>query len=112
MPSTLKVVSVVLATSGGIQLSAHFLPFHLGTGGVRQGPAMPTPFEDWNVAIAAGLLVLAVGIWRRRSWAWWAGFLVLGLSWVGFLVASGLPPCIKILTARVTVFGHQCRFDG
>jgi hypothetical protein len=54
-------------------------------------------FGDWNDGIAAGLLVLSVGIWLRRPWA---GFLVIGTSMVNALVAMhrqvGVGPPIAI----------------
>jgi hypothetical protein len=88
VPTTLKVVSVVLAASGAMALLAHFLPGHLAYGNRGPGRALPMPaFGNWNDAIAAGLLVLSVGIWLRRPWAWWAGFLVIGTSLVGPLGA-------------------------
>jgi hypothetical protein len=81
VPTTLKVVSIVLAASGAMALLAHFLPGHLAYGNSGPGRALPMPaFGDWNDAIAAGLLVLSVGIWLRRPWAWWAGFLVIAIS--------------------------------
>jgi hypothetical protein len=80
-PTTLKVVSIVLAASGTMALLAHFLPGHLADGYRGPGRALPMPaFGDWNDAIAAGLLILALGVWLRRPWAWWAGFLVIGTS--------------------------------
>jgi hypothetical protein len=33
---------------------------------------------EFCLAILA--ITLSIGIWRRRSWAWWCGFLLLGLS--------------------------------
>jgi hypothetical protein len=87
VPTTLKVVSIVLAASGAMALLAHFRPGHLTDGNRGHGRALPMPaFGDWNDAIAAGLLILALGIWLRRPWAWWAGFLVIGSSVVSALV--------------------------
>src|SRR5260221_5501390 len=88
VPMTLKVVSIVLAASGAMALLAHFRPGHLADGNRGHGRALPMPaFGEWNDAIAAGLLILALGIWLRRPWAWWAGFLVIGTSLVSALVA-------------------------
>ena len=88
VPTTLKVVSIVLAASGAMALLGHFLPGYLAYGNREPGRALPMPaFGDWNDAIAAGLLVLSVGVWWRRPWAWWAGFLVIGTSLVNALVA-------------------------
>lgn len=88
VPTTLKVVSVVMAVSGALQLVGRFLPGHVANGDGGPWPAIPmSPFGNWTVALGTGLLILAVGIWQRRPWAWWAGFLVLGLSWLSFLFA-------------------------
>ena len=100
-PTTLKVVSIVLAASGTMALLAHFLPGHLADGSRGPGRALPMPaFGDWNDAIAAGLLILALGIWLRRPWAWWAGFLVIGTSLVAPLGAMhrqvGIGPPIAV----------------
>jgi hypothetical protein len=104
VPTTLKVVSIVLAVSGAMALLAHFLPGHLAYGNRGPGRALPMPaFGDWNDAVAAGLLVLSVGIWLRRPWAWWAGFLVIGVSLVGPLttmhrqVGIGPPIAFQVL---------------
>jgi hypothetical protein len=100
-PRTLKVVSLVLAASGAIALLAHFPPSYLTDANREPRRALPLPaFGDWNDAIAAGLLILALGIWLRRPWAWWAGFLVIGTSMANALVAMhrqvGIGPPIAI----------------
>jgi hypothetical protein len=100
-PTTLKVVSIVLTTSGAMALLARFLPDHLTDGNRGPGRALPMPaFGEWNDAIAAGLLILALGIWLRRPWAWWAGFLVIATTLVNALVAmhrqAGIGPPIAI----------------
>jgi hypothetical protein len=87
VPTTLKVVSIVMAASGAMALLVHFRAGHLADGSGDHGRALPMPaVGDWNDAIAAGLLILALGIWLRRPWAWWAGFLVIGSCWVSALV--------------------------
>jgi hypothetical protein len=101
VPTTLKVVSIVLAASGAMALLIHFTPGYLTDGSRGPGHAVPMPaFGDWNDAIAAGLLILALGIWLRRRWAWWAGFLVIGTSMANALVAMhrqvGISPPIAI----------------
>jgi hypothetical protein len=101
VPPTLKVVSIVLAASGAMALLGHFLPGHLAYGNRGPGRTLPMlAFGDWNDAIAAGLLLLALGIWLRRPWAWRAGFLVMGTSMANALVAMhrqiGIGPPIAI----------------
>jgi hypothetical protein len=106
VPTTLKVVSIVLAASGAMALLAHFLPGHLAYGNRGPGRALPMPaFGEWNDAIAAGLLVLSVGIWWRRPWAWWAGFLVIGTSSVNALVAMHRQAGIGPPIAFQVIFG-------
>jgi hypothetical protein len=84
VPATLKVVSVVMAISGALELFGR-LVVDAVSGDQGPLPAIPmAPLGNWTVALGAGLLMLAVGVWRRQPWAWWAGFLVLGASWWGF----------------------------
>ena len=105
-PTTLKVVSIVLAASGTMALLAHFLPGHLADGNRGPGRALPLPaFGDWNDAIAAGLLILALGIWLRRPWAWWAGFLVIATSLVAPLGAMHRQAGIGAPIAVQVIFG-------
>jgi hypothetical protein len=106
VPTTLKVVSIVLAGSGAMALLGHFLPGPLANGTRGPGRALPMPaFGDWNDAIAAGLLVLALGIWLRRPWAWWAGFLVIAISFVGPLAAMHRQVVIGPPIAIQVIFG-------
>lgn len=57
----------------------------------------------WQLGYAASGLVLASGIWRRRPWAWWGGFLLLGLGTVSSLLEMPVngqlptPPVIRTL---------------
>jgi hypothetical protein len=86
VPTTLKIVSILMAVSGALQLVGRFQPGDVADGGRGPWPVIPSsPFGNWTIALGAGLLVVAVGVWRRQPWAWWAGFLVLGLSWLNFL---------------------------
>jgi hypothetical protein len=106
VPTTLKIVSIVLAGSGAMALLGHFLPGPLADGFRGPGRALPMPaFGDWNDAIAAGLLILALGIWLRRQWAWWAGFLVIGSSLVNALVAMHRQVGIGPPIALQVIFG-------
>lgn len=41
----------------------------------------------WNIAYAISAFVLAAGVWGRRPWAWWGGFLLLGTSTITSLLA-------------------------
>jgi hypothetical protein len=108
VPTTLKAVSILMAVSGGFQLAGHFLPGHVADGDKGPWPAIPmSPLGNWTIALGAALVVLSVGVWRRQPWAWWAGFLVLGLSWLSFLfalhsqVGLGPPIAFQIIFAAI-----------
>jgi hypothetical protein len=106
VPTTLQVVSIVVAASGAMALLAHFRPGFLTEGNRDPGRALPMPaFGDWNDAIAAGLLILALGIWLRRPWAWRAGFLVIGSSLVSALVDMHRPAGVGPPLAFQVIFG-------
>ena len=106
VPTTLKVVSIVLAVSGAMALLGHFLPGPLAGGTRGPGRALPMPaFGNWNDAIAAGLLILALGIWLRRPWAWWAGFLVMGTSLINALIAMHRQDGVRPPIALQVIFG-------
>ena len=106
VPTTLKVVSIVLVASGAMALLGHFPPGYLADGNRGPGRALPMPaFGDWNDAIAAGLLILALGVWLRRPWAWWAGFLVIAISFVGPLAAMHRQVGVGPPIALQVIFG-------
>jgi hypothetical protein len=96
VPLVLKGVAVFLAASS---LLAVFMDFF----GPTVMPALqPGP---WHVVYAVSALVLALGVWRRRPWAWWGGFLVLGMSIITSLLAMPLneqpaaPPMLRVIFA-------------
>jgi hypothetical protein len=105
VPTPLKIASIVLAMSGVMQLLIRIFPSQLGRGAAASDFAVTMqPFAHWNEALAAGLLLLAVGVWQRRPWAWWGGFLLLGLSVLGPVSAlrtivrpNGVPVIIQIV---------------
>src|SRR5580700_8570560 len=67
----------------------------------QQGVALP--LGHWNIVYAVSALVLAAGVWGRRRWAWWGGFLLLGTSTITSLLAmpvgtpSGLPAFMRVV---------------
>jgi hypothetical protein len=73
VPGVLKAVALFLAASAVMVVVADFLE--------------PRALYHWQVAYAMAILVLAAGVWRRRPWAWWGGFLVLGVSIITSLFA-------------------------
>jgi hypothetical protein len=95
-PMVLKGVALFLAASGVMALFAEFVAPKLG------GAPIPSPLGHWNIVYAIAFLLLSAGVWRRRPWAWWGGFLVLGLSIVSsqFFVrdnAQMMPPFIRVV---------------
>jgi multisubunit Na+/H+ antiporter MnhG subunit len=74
VPTVLKGVALFLAASGVMALFAEFTAPKLG------GVPILAPLGHWNIVYAIAVLSLSAGVWFRRLWAWWGGFLVLGLS--------------------------------
>jgi hypothetical protein len=81
VPATLKGAAIFLAASGAMAVLAGFGSPHVWPSMQR---ATDTPavlqLGNWNFVYAIVVMPLALGIWRRRPWAWWGGFLLLGLS--------------------------------
>ena len=81
VPMSLKVVAFLLATSGAMALVAGMVGPHSWPGFVQAGESSASPqLGNWNFVYAILVITLSTGIWRRRSWAWRCGFLLLGLS--------------------------------
>ena len=97
VPMVLKVVALFLAASGAIGALTEFIEPKLG----QQRVALQ--IGHWNLVYAVSAFVLAAGVWGRRPWAWWGGFLVLGISTITSLLAmpvgtpSGLPPFVRVV---------------
>ena len=97
VPMVLKVVALFLAASGAIAALTEFIEPKLG----QQRVALQ--IGHWNLVYAVSAFVLAAGVWGRRPWAWWGGFLVLGISTITSLLAmpvgtpSGLPPFVRVV---------------
>jgi hypothetical protein len=97
VPMVLKVVALFFAASGVMAVFTEFSPTLGGTSRVTLQPG------HWNVVYAVSAFVLAMGVWRRRPWAWWGGFLVLGISTITSLITMlvgtqpGLPPIIRLV---------------
>jgi hypothetical protein len=103
VPVPLKVASMLLAVSGIMSLVFGAAGPHLSPGLVQAGAVTAAPLGNWVFVYAVLVIVLAIGVWRRRPWAWWSGFLVLGLStcWSLFAmwasVDAGPPMGIKVI---------------
>jgi hypothetical protein len=81
VPMSLKVAAILLVASGAMALLAGVLGPHSWPGLVQAGESSASPqLGNWNFIYAILVITLSTGIWRRRSWAWWSGFLLLGLS--------------------------------
>ena len=97
VPMVLKGVALFLAASGAIAALTEFIEPKLG----QQRVALQV--GHWNLVYAVSAFVLAAGVWGRRPWAWWGGFLVLGISTITSLLAmpvgtpSGLPPFVRVV---------------
>lgn len=83
VPLTLKGAAIFLAFSGVMALFSAWMMSRLRLIPTSAGAQPPSPplGDHWPLVYAALVLALALGVWRRRPWAWW-GFFVL-------LVASG-----------------------
>jgi hypothetical protein len=106
VPMSLKVAAILLAASGAMALVAGMAGSHSWRGLVQAGESSASSqFGNWNFVYAILLITLSTGIWRRRSWAWWCGFLLLGLSvcWSLFAMSAradvGPPVGIKVIFA-------------
>jgi hypothetical protein len=96
VPVALKGVALFLAASSVM------------TGVAAFAGAQVLP-RHWQAVYALAELLLAAGVWRRRPWAWWVGFLALGLAMVGSLLAvpalvQSPPPAIILMVFGVGLF--------
>jgi len=96
VPLVLKGVALFLAFSGVMAVITEFAEPKFGTAMIlREG--------HWNIVYAVSAFVLATGVWGRRPWAWWGGFLLLGVSTLTSLLAMpvgtqpGLPPFMRVV---------------
>ncbi len=87
-PLVLKIVAVVLAIGATLALVTS-----------RAGAAVRPPLilPSWVEAGAIFELLLAVGVWRRSSWAWRGGFILIGVgailpAWSMVAMSGDAPP--------------------
>ena len=102
VPGVLKGVAAFLAFTGVMAVVAGFTGNEVrsAASGPGGGPLALPSWGPWMFVYAAFLVALSIGVWRRRPWAWWAFFGLLGLSAVwpifalSFLQTPGLagPP--------------------
>jgi hypothetical protein len=106
VPMALKITAIFLAASGTMALVSGLAGSHgwPSLGRDAESPGAPQ-LGNWNFVYAVLVTSLSIGIWRRRPWAWWGGFLLLGLSvcWPLFAMPAhaelGLPTGIKVVFA-------------
>jgi hypothetical protein len=94
-PIVLKVAAGFLAVSGFLSLlSGVLMP-----PGMRPLPLLPVAVGE---IFGLGSIMLSLGVWNRRSWGWWGGFGVLGVSLLAswFAVPAGPAP-VQPLALRV-----------
>lgn len=81
VPLTLKWAAIFLAASAASAVLSVLLTPHLPAIPTRTGARAPfPPLGRWPLVYAALALMLSLGIWRRRPWAWWSFFVLLGGS--------------------------------
>jgi hypothetical protein len=81
VPMTLKAAAIFLAASGGMALISGLIVPQLPSVPISTGAAPPLPrLGHWPLVYAAIVLALALGVWRRRPWAWWGFFVLLAAS--------------------------------
>jgi hypothetical protein len=103
VPTVLKCVALFLAVSGVIAVFMDFFGPQELRSQIVNSTSAPFQMGHLHVLYAISGLVLAVGVWRRRPWAWWGGFLLLGMSTVASLLAMPVnmqpaaPPLIRVV---------------
>jgi len=109
VPMTLKVAAIFLAASGAMELVAGLVGAHVWPSLGQAGESTAsTQLANWNFVNAILVIAVSIGIWRRRPWAWWCGFLLLGLSvcWSLFNMSARAdlrPPMgIKVIFAIIS----------
>lgn len=102
VPVVLKAVALFLAASGVAALFMYFfVPQALRSQGLDSASGF-FPLAHLQLVYAVSGAVLSVGVWRRRPWAWWGGFLLLGVSTVTSLLTMpvnmqmALPPMMQL----------------
>jgi hypothetical protein len=106
VPPTLKWAAIFLGASAAMALFSGFVMPQLPTIPTRAGAAAPFPPSGyWPLVYAVLVLALSMGIWRRRPWAWWSFFILLGASvcWTMYAMQgfgnAGLPPAMRAVFA-------------
>lgn len=81
VPATLKLAAMFLAASGVMAAFWGLMMPQLSPIPTLNGAVPPFPsLGRWPLVYPGVAVVLALGVWRRRPWAWWGFFVLLGLS--------------------------------
>lgn len=81
VPMTLKGAAIFLAASGAMALfSGWIMPQLPPIPGSPSARAPFPPMGHWPLVYATLVIGLSIGVWRRRPWAWWCVFVLLGAS--------------------------------
>ena len=75
-PEVLKLVAVFLAAAAIVS----------GVAVINAPQMLPPRWHSMYVAFAILDFVLAIGVWYRRPWAWWGGFILLAATMIAPLV--------------------------
>jgi hypothetical protein len=103
VPMTLKAAAIFLAASGVMAMFSGFIMPQLPT--IPGAAPLFPPLGHWPLVYAAGVLALALGVWRRRPWAWWGLFVLLAASacWTAYAMQASanfrLPMGVSIVFA-------------
>lgn len=94
---------VVLKVAAGFLLLSGLMSLAMGMSKITLLP--PAWYEVFGLASIA----LSAGVWNRMRWAWWGGFLVLGVSPLAawFAVPPGIGAVVpkQLLSAMFLAFG-------
>jgi hypothetical protein len=106
VPLTLKWAAIFLAASAAMPLLSGLAMPHLPAIPTQAGATPPfPPLGRWPLVYAALALVLSLGVWGRRPWAWWGFFVLLGGSafWTMYAMQAigniGPPPAMRAVFA-------------
>jgi hypothetical protein len=108
VPMVLKGVALFLAASGVMVLFMDFFGPRVLSAQVVGPPSVAPWWGNWHKVYAVSVILLAAGVWRRRPWAWWGGFLMLGMSTITSLLAMpmstpGVPPFMRAVFGAFAV---------
>jgi len=83
VPTPLKCTALFFTILGLLSLVARLVPAPATNINAGMDQVLATrPLGGLNYAVGVACIVLAVGIWARRPWAWWAVFVVIAAAYV------------------------------